>query len=118
MHYQLAADVCSKQISDVHLEKISRSHCKDWRRLPPHLEIETIVASDIDRYQVGEDEKRREFFFCWKQRKGYGATYLYLIRGLLKIGSRQDAESVCKLLQPSMSGGLLYGQADRSGTVE
>ena len=69
MHYQLTADVCSKQISDVHLEKISRSHCKDWRRLPPHLEIETIVASDIDRYQVGKDEKRREFFFCWNRGK-------------------------------------------------
>ena len=102
-HYQLTADICSEQISDVHLEQISHSHCEDWRRLPPHLELETIMASDIDRKQVAEDEKRQEFFFAWKKTNGSGATYKNLIEALLKIGCKQDAESICMLLQVSTS---------------
>ena len=52
---------------------------------------------------MDEGEKRREFFLGWKEKKGSGATYGCLIRALLKIKSRQDAESICKLLQASTS---------------
>ena len=103
--YKLSAGVCREQVSDVHLEQISRSHCKDWRKLPPHLELEAIIVSDIGRMQVGEGEKRQEFFSSWKIRKGSGATYECLIRALLKIECRQDAESICKLLQAPISCG-------------
>ena len=105
--YKLSAGVCREQVSDVHLEQISRSHCKDWRKLPPHLELEDIIVSDIDRKQVivSEDEKRQEFFFSWKRRKGSGATYEHLIGALLMIECRQDAESICKLLQAPISRG-------------
>ena len=116
-HYQLTADVCSKQVSDVHLEEISRSCCKHWKRLPPHLDLETIVVDDIDHKQVGEDEKRRLFFFGWKERRGSGASYVCLIRALLKIGSRQDAESVCRLLQPSSGCSCEAGKASGQATA-
>ena len=99
LQYKLPADICSAQVSDVHLEEISRSHCKDWKNLPPHLQLDTIMASDINRMQVGEAEKRREFLFGWKESKGSDATYGSLIRALLKIKCRQDAESICELLQ-------------------
>ena len=118
-HYNLPVDVCYEQVSDVHLEEISGSHCKDWRRLPPHLELESIMASDIDRKQVGEGERRREFFFGWKERRGSGATYGSLIRALLQIRCRQDAESICKLLQASTSGGGVSGAtSSAAGVVE
>ena len=105
LQYKLPADVCSAQVSDVHLEEISRSHCKNWRRLPSHLELEDIVVSDIDHKQVDEAEKRREFFFEWKKRNGSGASYRCLIRALLDVSYRQDAESICKILQESISSG-------------
>ena len=99
-HYNLTEDVCGQQVSPVHLEDISRSHCKHWRKLPAHLGLPEIMASDIDRKQVEESEKRHIFFFGWKDRKGSDATYRSLISALLKIDCRQDAESICKLLQP------------------
>ena len=100
-HYQLTADIYKEQVSDVHLEKISRSLCKDWKRLPSHLEMKTIVADDIDCKQVNEGEKRRQFLVKWKEIKGSSASYECLIRALLEIESRQDAERVCELLQAS-----------------
>lgn len=63
--------------------------------------LESIVADDIDKSQVSEDQKRRTFFKQWKQMNGFDATYKNLISALLKIKCRQDAEHVCKLLQES-----------------
>lgn len=99
--YNLPEEACSQQVSDVHLEMISRSHCKNWKRLPVYLELACTVASDIDRKQVEESEKRIEFFSGWKEQKGSAATYESLINALLTINCRQDAEYVCELLQVS-----------------
>ena len=103
-HYNVPEEKCSQQISDSHIEEISRCGCKDWKSLSPHLEMENIVVEDIIRNsRLSEREKRHEFFLQWKDIKGSEATYQRLISALLKIKRRNDAELVCKLLQDSCS---------------
>lgn len=97
--HKLTEGICNKQVSDGHLEEISRYHCKDWKSLPSHLGLNTIVAEDIDRSKVAEKEKRHTFLLGWKKIEGSRATYKRLITALLKIDCREDAEGVCTLLQ-------------------
>ena len=99
--YRLTERQYNQQVSDTHLERLSRSGCKQWKSLPPHLELETIVAEDIDKSQKGEREKRHEFLLAWKDMEGSGATYKQLITALLKIKCRQDAEKLCEMLKKS-----------------
>ena len=90
----------SEQVSDVHLQDISRSCCSKWRRLPARLEMEEIVVQDIDRLQgLSEEEKRLNFFKQWKSEKGSEATYKKLIDALVKIKCREDAEKVQCLIE-------------------
>ena len=96
--FRLTDEQCNKKVTDVHLDKIAHvSHCQ-WRRLPPYLKMQTSVVTDIDQGTGGEDQKRRSFFFKWKNTKGFGATYKTLISALLEIESMEDAENVCELL--------------------
>ena len=99
--YRLTERQYNKQVSDTHLEKLSRSGCKQWKSLPPHLKLETIVAEDIDKRQKEEREKRYEFLLKWKDMEGSSATYGLLITALLKIKCRQDAEKLCEMLKKS-----------------
>ena len=103
-HYSLSPEVCRQKVSDDHLDKISRSYCEHWRDLETCLDLGPSMVKDIKRMQGDEAEKRREIFFGWKKRKGFDATYERLIRALLKIDCRQDAESICELLQESTQG--------------
>ena len=96
--YGLTEADCSKPVSEVHLESISRSSCSSWKSLPAHLGLETIVAEDADRSQADPREKRLEFFRQWKKIKGSDATYSQLINALLKIDCKQDPEKVCQIL--------------------
>lgn len=94
----------NKEISDTHVDVLSRSHCKKWRPLHSYLELEEIVVSDIDRdcRHVEEADKRNAFFREWKRRKGSEATYRKLVYALLKTECRKDAENVCKLLAETL----------------
>ena len=76
--YQLKEEDVNKQVTDLHINEISRSHCKKWKSLPAYLEMEGIVAGDIDKKPIEEDEKRCEFFSKWKEEKGSEATYKVL----------------------------------------
>ena len=96
--HHLSEQDINKQITDGHMEVISRSLCGKWRSLPPHLELDSIVVQDIDRMQSDESEKRSKFFATWKGKQGSRVAYKRLIRALLMIECTQDAESVCKLL--------------------
>ncbi len=96
--FQLTDEDCDKQVSDRHLAELSRTHCRNWRQLPPYLYMASIVEHDIDCDSRGERKKREDFFKEWKEMKGSDATYKALIGALLKIGSRNDAEYVCQLL--------------------
>lgn len=61
--------------------------------------METIETDDIDKSSSDEKVKRRNFFNEWKNREGSGTTYGKLLSALLAIKCRDDAESVCEMLQ-------------------
>ena len=73
--HELTEEDCSQQVSDDHLESLSRSHRKLWERLPAHLGRETTGAKDISQKLINEEEKRYNFLLSWKQIKGSRATY-------------------------------------------
>ena len=98
--YQLTAEDCDKQVTDVHLEELTRAHFGKWRFLPPHLGLNNTMKDDIDRKPGDEREKRNNFLIEWKNRMGAKATYRALINGLLKIECKSDAEFVYQLIQP------------------
>lgn len=97
--YQLKDEDCNKQVSDKHLEELSRTHCLKWSRLPAYLGMDTTMVEDIERKRVDEDEKRHIFFKKWKEKNGSAATYKTLIAALMNVDCREDAEYVCELLQ-------------------
>ena len=102
VRYQLTLEDVDKQITDIHIEAISRTLCGKWRSLPAHLELDSIIIEDIDHLQVEEDQKRNKFFTTWKAKKGLEATYRKLISALQKIEYNDDAQRVCELLSQSV----------------
>ena len=101
-HYELTEAHISKQISDAHLDEVAQ-FCLDWQKLPSHLKMEDRIAADTESDHAKQEERRCEFFRTWKEQNGFDATYKILIRALLEIGCRSDAERVCKLLKASVS---------------
>ena len=101
--FKLTEEDCNQPIRDFHLNKIAMYYCSKWRWLPCHLGMERIVAKDISCTSAAEEERRFHFFNEWKERRGSEATYKNLICALLSIDCREDAESICKLLQASLS---------------
>lgn len=99
---KLYEEDCDKKVSEAHLETISRSSCKDWKRLPSHLEMKDIVVSDIIADQTNELGRRFEFFRQWKKEKGHKATYKQLVLALLNIQCRDSAEKVCAILKKGL----------------
>ena len=97
-HYGMTEGHCDQPVSDIHLEELSRTGCKQWKSLPPHLKVKTIVAEDIDKGQKEPAMKRYEFLLKWKEIKGSNATYRHLLTALLKINCGQDAEKLCEML--------------------
>ena len=102
-NYTLTEECCSRQISEVHIDDISRCICRKWRSLVPQLKLKGIVISDIEHETGVEEERRSKFLSLWKKQKGSEATYRWLIHALLEIDCRSDAEYVCKLLKTSES---------------
>ena len=96
--YQLREDNVTLPVSSIHLQKI---RCLKWRFLPAVLEMEnpSTVVNDIERGGRPEDEMRATFFSQWRSEKGSDANYKALIRALLVINCKQDAESICELLR-------------------
>ena len=94
---------CDGAVSDVHLQEISQSCCTKWRLLPAHLGMKEVVVNDIDRNNgADEQEKRYNFLKKWEAVKGSDATYTSLIKALLAIKCRKEAEGVRELLQKSL----------------
>ena len=96
-HCRLKEEDCSKKVTDKHLQKIC-SFCTKWRDLYPHLDMKQIDVSSAERDGNDEDEKRQRFLDRWQSKKGRDATYEKLMRGLLEIERKEEAESVCELL--------------------
>lgn len=95
----LSEEDVKKVVSDKHIAKFSRFHGKDWKFLPPYLEVVGIVVNDIDGQPISVEEKRLEFFKRWKNERGCAATYKALINALLCFGCKEDAESLCEMLK-------------------
>ena len=96
-HFELVDHDLDKEISDLHLDEIAETRCAYWKSLPSRLGLQDTVTRDIDKDFTEELDKRREFFQQWKQKKGSEATYRSLVRALLDIKQRRDAEYVSKL---------------------
>ena len=97
--FGLKEEVCTRVVTDAHLEEFTRDYGEDWRTIHAYLELKSIVTRDTDKKPVGEREKRHTFFTEWKFQKSRDATYEKLVSALLKIKNREDAEAVCKMLQ-------------------
>lgn len=97
--------LADKKVSDEHLNQISHSCNWQWKLLHPHLEfpaeIEGVVEQEIED-MVPNDEEGWRFALLskWKDTKGSEATYRMLIRALLEIGCREDAEALLELIRP------------------
>lgn len=102
MPSKLSAQNFSKEVSQLHLEKISL-YSIDWRRLPPYLGLQSFVVTDVDGKQIDENEKRKEFLQKWKLIKGADATYEKLVYALLKVGHINNIVDVCRLMWDSTS---------------
>ena len=119
-HFGLTDRNCQQEVTEKHLGDIP---CSQWERLPPYLNIRkptSTVVSDVQRNHHTEEEKRVGFFRKWKKENGFDATYEVLIRGLLGINCRSEAEEVCKLLLstcPIPSGAHNMLAAPESSTV-
>ncbi len=98
--YHLSESDVFQQVSNVHLQEISRSHCRKWRSLPVALDMENhLIWEDIQREVPDEEERKNKFFSRWQSEKGADASYKNLVNALLVTGCRQDAEYVCGLLK-------------------
>lgn len=90
-----------KPVSKIHLQEISRAHCRDWRSLPAALMMENDnICQDIEREEPHEEARRRNFFSQWKSEKSADANYKKLINAFLEANCKEDAEYVCSLLKP------------------
>ena len=107
VRFRLKDEDLRASVSDAHLDKISKSVDLPWKTsLPVQLTLNHAVVTDIqcNTSLTEEGERRLQFLFKWKKVKGEAATYQRLILSLLRLGRRQDAESVCAILQNPESG--------------
>lgn len=106
--YGLTEERYNREVSDVHLEDISRSHCSQQehpiflRLLVSGLGMKPGTLRCILSDTIGMSESRRTLAFltAWKRQRRSSATYKELIMALLGIDC--DAEAVCKLLRYSV----------------
>ena len=98
-HFEIPDADANRQVSDCHIEEISNTFCEKWRSLPPYLEMETIVAKDIDRDHPGCDEceKRCSFLKKWKKMRGMKAKPL-LVPLCPTCQKTPDTEGMLKLM--------------------
>ena len=102
-HFEPADQDLDKVISDLHLQAIAQTSDINWKSLPSRLGLQDDVAKDIDKGFTKEFDKRQEFFQQWKRFKGSEATYRSLVKALLDINQRHNAEYVCELLRPILA---------------
>lgn len=98
-HYGLGEEELLQEVTSQHLGDLCRDRPIQWQQLSDILlENSKTAVNDIERTGKSEPEKRRDFFKLWQSQKGSSANYEALIRALLRIQCRGDAEYVCKQL--------------------
>jgi len=95
--YNLLEKDCDREVSDSHLKEIACFRCENWKTLLSHLEI-AVGDSDIS---MDDERKILAFFSTWKMKEGSNVTYKKLVDAFLRVGSRDNAEEICKLLVPA-----------------
>ena len=73
---------------------------ESWQTVASHLGLSTTDVEQVERDAASEEIKRQKVLEMWKNRWAFKATYRVLIEALLKIGHADQAEKVCRLLEP------------------
>ena len=100
----ISLTLLDQKCSDEHLKSISLF--LDWRTVAPHLGLSETDIQDIDIDKRTEPEKRLKALQKWKMKYGYVATLKNLVQVLLKVDHADNAEHVCRLLQPQKHAGI------------
>jgi len=95
-------------ISPTQLNKpCTREHLQDialflesWRTVARHLGLSKVQVEDVECDARAEKEKRQAFLESWKAKLGFKATYMVIVKALLKMGRADQAEQVCRVLVP------------------
>ena len=73
---------------------------ESWRTVAPHLGLSEIQVEEVESDGKAEKEKRQKILESWKAKFAFKATYIVLVKALLKISRADQAERVCRLLRP------------------
>ena len=94
-------------------EKCTNEHLHDialfltsWRTLAIYLQLSSSEVEAVDEDAHSEKERKLKCLELWKDKFAFKARFRVLVEALLKIGSADQAEQVCRLLvsqQPSKS---------------
>lgn len=100
--YKLTDDILQQSCSEADLLELEQFI--DWERVGPRLHrIDEIAMKDIEKNCTKEHEKRRELINIWRERNGEDANYCDMIEAMLKAQRRDQAQKVCRLLNPGKS---------------
>lgn len=101
--FRLEEKDCNQEIEDAHGESIFSKLCGQWKFLITVLELPKVWKDDLQQDCRNEADRRVNFFSKWKKKDGSSVTYIRLIRALLDINNKEDAEEVCKFLKDLLS---------------
>ena len=96
-----------KACTSEHLKDIAL-FLESWRTVAPHLGLSNVDAEEVERDGTEEKEKRQKILQVWKARLAFKATYIVLVKALLKIGRADLAEQVCHLLVQQHKEGIPF----------
>ena len=69
----------------------------DWRRVG-HCLIGDQCVSDIEREEHNEEKRKERILLAWLQQEGFRATYKRLVEVLKRLGYKETAEEVTRLV--------------------
>lgn len=97
-HHGLEEASLNKEISRKYFTELS-SFLVEWRQVAPILDLDYAEVTAIEENHVGNARMMRiGFLERWKQKSG-NATYGALMKALLRIKERADAQGVCEVLK-------------------
>ena len=90
--FQLDKPCTSEHLQDIAL------FLESWRTMAPHLGLSKIQVEEVESNGRAETEKRQKILESWKAKFAFKATYIVLVKALLKTSKADLAERVCRLL--------------------
>ena len=101
---RITPTLLDQRCSNEHLNSFSLF--LDWRRIAPFLGLSEMDIQEIETDKKTEAEKRLKTLQNWKRKFGYKAKFTLLVETLLDVGNAEDAEKVCRVLQPQVHTGM------------